>query len=169
MEDKPTIYDVAAHAEVSTSTVSRVLNRSDKVSPDTRERVEKAIESLDYRPNQVAQRLGLSRRKSGRSTASSASETTSQATAECQPDGMPRVRVHFEGDWTPAERERVRRAIVEVEAKGASTEANEIWICTLLQVAGQAIYLASPLAGEKRPVKGNSVSELARQLSVVPS
>jgi len=44
----PTIHDVAKHAGVSLSTVSRVLNTPDSVSPQTREKVENAISELHY-------------------------------------------------------------------------------------------------------------------------
>lgn len=50
-----TIRDVAAQAGVSHQTVSRVINGSQRVNPETRERVEAAIQALDYRPNAIAQ------------------------------------------------------------------------------------------------------------------
>jgi LacI family transcriptional regulator len=46
-----TLEDVAAIAEVSAKTVSRVVNEETGVKPDTRERVLRAIELLDYKPN----------------------------------------------------------------------------------------------------------------------
>ena len=49
-----TIRDVAAYAGVSHQTVSRVINQSERVSPATRARVEKAIAELGYRPNAIA-------------------------------------------------------------------------------------------------------------------
>jgi LacI family repressor for deo operon, udp, cdd, tsx, nupC, and nupG len=52
-----TIQDVAAHAEVSCATVSRVLSRSDKVAETTRRRVLRAIAELGYAPNAAAQSL----------------------------------------------------------------------------------------------------------------
>ncbi|MDR3172679.1 MAG: LacI family transcriptional regulator, partial [Treponema sp.] len=53
-----TIVEVAQKANVSISTVSRVLNNSShKVNKATREKVERAIEELDYRPNALAQSL----------------------------------------------------------------------------------------------------------------
>ena len=52
-----TLKDVAQRAGVSISTVSRVLNRPEKVKPDTRATVEEAIAALNYRPSRVAQRL----------------------------------------------------------------------------------------------------------------
>lgn len=48
---------VAKHANVSISTVSRVINNFPLVDPETRKRVEKAIRDLNYKPNRVAQRL----------------------------------------------------------------------------------------------------------------
>ncbi len=51
------IKDVALHAGVSIATVSRVINNSDKVRPQTREKVLKAIKALDFMPNFNAQGL----------------------------------------------------------------------------------------------------------------
>ena len=52
-----TIRDVAKKAGVGLGTVSRVINKSPQVSTTTRQRVEEAIEALDYRPNPIARRL----------------------------------------------------------------------------------------------------------------
>ncbi|HDZ1439700.1 TPA: HTH-type transcriptional regulator GalS [Klebsiella pneumoniae] len=52
-----TIRDVARQAGVSVATVSRVLNNSALVSPDTRDVVMKAVTQLSYRPNANAQAL----------------------------------------------------------------------------------------------------------------
>jgi LacI family transcriptional regulator len=57
------IEDVARKANVSISTVSRVINRRELVNVKTRERVEQAIQELRYRPNAFAR--GLMLRKSG--------------------------------------------------------------------------------------------------------
>lgn len=54
---KVTIKDVAREAKVATSTVSRVLSNSDKISEDTKERVNKAIKKLNYVPNAMARGL----------------------------------------------------------------------------------------------------------------
>jgi LacI family transcriptional regulator, galactose operon repressor len=54
-----TISDVAARAGVGEATVSRVLNGSTLVREVTRQRVQAAIEHLDYRPSPIAR--GLSR------------------------------------------------------------------------------------------------------------
>ncbi|MDO5715464.1 MAG: LacI family DNA-binding transcriptional regulator [Tissierellia bacterium] len=52
-----TIKDVAKMADVSISTVSRVINDSKPVSPEARRRVLHAIEVLDYKPNELARSL----------------------------------------------------------------------------------------------------------------
>ena len=52
-----TIKDVAKMADVSISTVSRVINDSKPVSPEARRRVLHAIGVLDYKPNEVARSL----------------------------------------------------------------------------------------------------------------
>lgn len=54
-----TIRDVAKKAGVGVGTVSRVLNNSPAVSPVTREKVQTAIEALQYQPNPIARRLSL--------------------------------------------------------------------------------------------------------------
>lgn len=56
-----TIYDVAKEADVSLATVSRVINDSNVVREDTRNRVQEAIEKLGYKPNAIAQGLALSK------------------------------------------------------------------------------------------------------------
>jgi LacI family transcriptional regulator len=52
-----TIRDVAKAAGVSLGTVSRVLNQHETVSAEIRQRVERAIRSLGYTPNAVAQSM----------------------------------------------------------------------------------------------------------------
>lgn len=55
--NKPTIYDVAKYASVSTSTVSRYLNHKGNVAPKSIQRIENAIEALHYIPDNSAHRL----------------------------------------------------------------------------------------------------------------
>lgn len=62
MSNKPvgrvTIHDVAKAANVSTSTVSLVLNgKLDRMRPDTQERVLKAVADLGYSTNEMARAL----------------------------------------------------------------------------------------------------------------
>jgi LacI family repressor for deo operon, udp, cdd, tsx, nupC, and nupG len=51
------IQKVAERANVSVATVSRVLNNSEKVLPETRQKVEEAIRSLNYVPNMLARQF----------------------------------------------------------------------------------------------------------------
>ncbi|MEM8854372.1 MAG: LacI family DNA-binding transcriptional regulator, partial [Pseudomonadota bacterium] len=57
MDKRPTIKDVAAHAGVSKSTVSLVLQGSDLVKDETREAVLASIEALGYVRNRAAATL----------------------------------------------------------------------------------------------------------------
>lgn len=54
---RPTIYDVARLAGVSTATVSRLLNGTGQIAPATRAAIEAAVEQLGYRPNTIARSL----------------------------------------------------------------------------------------------------------------
>jgi LacI family transcriptional regulator len=53
----PTLSEVARKAGVGNTTVSRVINGGERVSPQTLERVQRVIEALGYRPNQAARVL----------------------------------------------------------------------------------------------------------------
>ncbi len=54
---KVTIKDVAKEANVATSTVSRVLSNSPRISEQTKERVNDAIRKLNYKPNMIDRSL----------------------------------------------------------------------------------------------------------------
>jgi LacI family transcriptional regulator len=58
---RSTIGDVARAAEVSRTTVSRVLNGRSTVDADLVGRVERAMLALDYRPSETARNLSLGR------------------------------------------------------------------------------------------------------------
>jgi LacI family transcriptional regulator len=60
-ESVPTISDVAELAGVSQRTVSRVLNKSEKVNERTRTKVQEIIRDLNYTPNSRARGLRSSR------------------------------------------------------------------------------------------------------------
>ena len=57
------IRDVAKRANVAACTVSRVLNGTANVTPETRRKIEQAMEELDYVPNELAR--GMFLQKSG--------------------------------------------------------------------------------------------------------
>src|SRR5690625_6600129 len=52
-----TIKDVAKAANVSPSTVSRVISDSPKISEQTKKRVRKVMQELGYHPNYIARSL----------------------------------------------------------------------------------------------------------------
>ena len=56
-----TIRDVAAKAGVSVTTVSRVLNNRGYISLEMREKIQDAIDALNYRPSEVARSLSSKR------------------------------------------------------------------------------------------------------------
>ncbi len=56
-----TIRDVAKRAGVSVATVSAVINKNKRVSPELTRRVQQAIEELNYRPNRLAKALAKKR------------------------------------------------------------------------------------------------------------
>ena len=60
-DKKPTIYDVAKHAGVSITTVSRILNDSDKVKPETQRRVLASIDALGFVPKAEARARAMQR------------------------------------------------------------------------------------------------------------
>jgi LacI family transcriptional regulator, galactose operon repressor len=60
-EKPPTIYDVAKHAGVSITTVSRVFNEPDKVNPETRKKVLTSIDGLKFVPKAEARARALQR------------------------------------------------------------------------------------------------------------
>ncbi len=60
---RPTIRDVAALAGVGIKTVSRVINDEPNVSPQMRDRVQRAVTALNFKPNQGAGALRRGDRK----------------------------------------------------------------------------------------------------------
>jgi LacI family transcriptional regulator len=61
VRDKPSVYEVARHAGVSTATVSRVLAGHERVRPGTRDKVLTAVTELGYVPSGAARDLAARR------------------------------------------------------------------------------------------------------------
>src|SRR5690349_4710786 len=61
VRDKPSVYEVARHAGVSTATVSRVLAGHERVLPATRDKVLSAVAELGYVPSGAARDLAARR------------------------------------------------------------------------------------------------------------
>ncbi|MGC9523313.1 MAG: LacI family DNA-binding transcriptional regulator [Anaerolineae bacterium] len=123
MAEKPvTIRDVARAAGVSPGTVSRAINDSPLVNPETRERIMQVVEELDYRPHLGARRLSTGRTLTikvfvpffTRPSVSERLRGAVQALAETQYD----LVIHNVA--TPAQRERCFEALpLRGEADGA--------------------------------------------------
>jgi LacI family transcriptional regulator len=60
-KEKTRIKDIAERAGVSTGTVDRVLHNRPNVSPKALEKVQKALEEMDYKPNVYASALAYNR------------------------------------------------------------------------------------------------------------
>src|SRR5689334_13370676 len=61
VRDKPSVYEVARDAGVSTATVSRVLAGHERVLPVTRDKVLSAVAELGYVPSGAARDLAARR------------------------------------------------------------------------------------------------------------
>lgn len=61
MNEKITIVEIARLANVSTATVSRILNNTGKVNNEKKKKVLKLIEEYDYKPNMIAKALQSSK------------------------------------------------------------------------------------------------------------
>ncbi|MEQ9246402.1 MAG: LacI family DNA-binding transcriptional regulator, partial [Nitratireductor sp.] len=61
MNRRPKIKDIAQALGVSPATVSRALSGSDLVTDETRARVRKTADALNYRPNASARSLRTAR------------------------------------------------------------------------------------------------------------
>lgn len=61
LKDRVTIYEVAKASGVSLATVSRVINKHDNVTAETRAKVEATIQRLGYKPSGLAQALATNK------------------------------------------------------------------------------------------------------------
>lgn len=61
LKDRVTIYEVAKASGVSLATVSRVINKQNNVTPETRAKVEATIARLGYKPSGLAQALATNK------------------------------------------------------------------------------------------------------------
>lgn len=58
-----TIKEVAHYAKVSVATISRAINGNGYVKQETRDKIEAAIQALNYQPNEVARSLNMKKSK----------------------------------------------------------------------------------------------------------
>jgi DNA-binding LacI/PurR family transcriptional regulator len=115
----PVMGDVARLAGVSHQTVSRVLNAHAHIRPETRERVERAIEQLGYRPNGAARALVR-----GRSGVVGVITTSGALYGPRSAEHAVREAARAAGfavasvDLTAVDRERLRTAIDDLQRIG---------------------------------------------------
>ena len=64
MKNMVTIKDIARESGYSVSTVSRVLNHRNDVSPDAKKKIEKVVAAYNFVPNNNAKHLKQSNSKS---------------------------------------------------------------------------------------------------------
>ena len=95
---RPSMFEVAKLAGVSHQTVSRVINHSPDVSDATREKVQRAIDQLGYRPSNSARALASHRSRTigliagGDGALRRAVENAEDDTAGAWRDMAPRLR-----------------------------------------------------------------------------
>lgn len=148
MSDRVTIQDVAAKANVSTTTVSRVLNESSNVANQTRRRVLDVIEEVGFVPNASAERLARVQSRMRR--------------AEVDPrrrDEEGESSFSFEGPWTPQERTAVSEAIARSGADG-------VRICVKTRPGGRTLYVVVESRETGWGIRtGDTLQELLSQFS----
>jgi LacI family transcriptional regulator len=167
-----TLDDVAALAEVSAKTVSRVVNAEGGVHRDTRERVLRAIELLDYRPNLSARVLagdrsfliGLFSDKPG----SYLSDFQSGATERCRESGYHVMVEEWDRDNPKAVR-HVTALLRQLRLDGAillPPLSDDRLICNTLRDAGiPAVRIAPREVTADSPSIGIDDYLAARQLT----
>ncbi|NIJ21057.1 LacI family repressor for deo operon, udp, cdd, tsx, nupC, and nupG [Sphingomonas naasensis] len=135
----PTISSVAALAGVSIATVSRCLNHSARVQPDTRARVQDAVKQLGYSPNGLAQSF-----RRGRTNIVMVV--------------MPHAGCPFLGDVLAGVREGIagRYSIVIAEANLAEGSYEQVGAMLVSRQVDGLVLLAT------RPPFGTGLEDLAR-------
>jgi len=76
------IREVAKLARVSTATVSRVITGAARVAPRTSTRVLRAIETLDFKPNEAARILAIEKKLKQQIAIRKSSKDKSRANAK---------------------------------------------------------------------------------------
>jgi LacI family transcriptional regulator len=129
VSDRANIKDVSAHAGVSVKTVSRVLNNHRYVRPETREKVQKAMQELGFKPNMAARILAGT--KSGQ---------IALIYDNHSPYYMHQIQI---GCWERCHEERIRLLAQPVDVADPSVGDEVRGLVTETQVEG--IILSSPV------------------------
>ena len=176
---KVTIDQVAKLCGVSKTTVSRFLNHKyENISEETRRRIERVIEELDYRPNRSAQRLKASRSMLigcciGDLSGPFSGLLLRGITRVCEAAGYP---VLFADSSEDARKERKARAeellspfdLMKVAKQPAYTlsggERRKLEIARALVRNPAILMLDEPFAGVD-PLSVNEIQDIVRRLA----
>lgn len=154
MQDKVTIYDVAAKANVSVSTVSRVLNNSPRVAERTRARVHTVIDELGYVPSRTARALAFSEIGSIRPSESEESRLDSIVRQKDQTES----RLYFEGSWSVRERDAVKDAFLH-------DRVDVPWLCVKTHLHDTPTFVALQLEKPHRIAVAKAADDLVAQIT----
>lgn len=153
-----TLEQVAAHAGVSPSTVSRILNGTAKVSADKRAAVQAAIEKLGFRPNPVARGLAGGRTLSiGVVTQTISSPFYGEALHGIEDvlEAAGYIPLFVSGHWNEAEERKAIEALLSRRVDGLIVLAGR-----LPNAALQAYARRVPMVVVGREIRGPQVLSL---------
>ncbi|HEX8614872.1 MAG TPA: substrate-binding domain-containing protein [Telluria sp.] len=135
-----TLIDVARHAGVSPSTVSRILNGTAKVSDDKRAAVMAAIEKMHFAPNQMAQGLKKGRSMTIGIVVQDISSPFFDETLRGVDDGLKGTgyaSVIVSGHWNAVEETERIRLLLARKVDGIIVLSGHLEDETILQFANQ--------------------------------
>ncbi|WP_187363009.1 LacI family DNA-binding transcriptional regulator [Massilia aquatica] len=135
-----TLIDVARHAGVSPSTVSRILNGTAKVSDDKRAAVMAAIEKMHFAPNQMAQGLKKGRSMTIGIVVQDISSPFFDETLRGVDDGLKGTgyaSVIVSGHWNAVEETERIRLLLARKVDGIIVLSGHLPDDTILQFASQ--------------------------------
>jgi len=141
-----TLIDVARHAGVSPSTVSRILNGTAKVSDDKRQAVLAAIEKMNFAPNQMAQALKKGRSMTIGIVVQDIASPFFDETLRGVDDGLKGTgyaSVIVSGHWDAQEETERIRLLVARKVDGIILLSGRIGNDAILRFAGQRPIVAT--------------------------
>ena len=152
-----TLLDVARHAGVSASTVSRILNGTAKVSDEKRLAVTAAIEKMHFAPNQMAQGLKKGRSMTIGIVVQDISSPFFDETLRGVDDGLKGTgfaSVIVSGHWNADEEKDRIRLLLARKVDGIILLSGRLDDRAILQFAGQRPIVSTGRALHTRSALG---------------
>ena len=152
-----TLLDVARHAGVSPSTVSRILNGTAKVSDDKRLAVMAAIEKMNFAPNQMAQGLKKGRSMTIGIVVQDISSPFFDETLRGVDDGLKGTgfaSVIVSGHWNAAEEKERIRLLLARKVDGIILLSGRLDDAAILQFANHRPIVSTGRALQTRSALG---------------